>query len=90
MRFACPVLTTKLYFPHFPPICAVNEENPLEISRKTYLASGFVTPLDEIDAAARILDPIINPLSEAQQDGSGGTCKPVYGCFLKDYHAVEW
>jgi hypothetical protein len=44
--------------------------------------------LDEIDAAARILDPVFAPLSCAET--SGGVCRPVYGAFLKDYYASEW
>jgi hypothetical protein len=67
----------------------VNEENPVEVGRKTFLKSGFVTPLDEVDAAARILDPVIEPLGFAQREG-GGMCTPAWGSFLKDYHAVEW
>ena len=67
----------------------INEENPLEISRKTYLQSGFVTPLDEVDAAARILDPVFEPLASAQAS-EGGLCSPTWGSFLKDYHVVEW
>ena len=61
----------------------------MEVGRKTFLKSGFVTPLDEVDAAARILDPVIEPLSFAQREG-GGMCTPAWGSFLKDYHAVEW
>ena len=60
------------------------------MSRKTFLRSGFVTPLDEVDAAARILDPVLEPLGEAAAPGSGGLCAPAFGCFLKDYHSVEW
>ena len=73
-----------------PPILLpVNEENPLERSARTYLRSNFSTPLDEIDAAARILDPVLAPLAEAQRRGDG-TCEPQWGAFLKDYHVVEW
>ena len=42
----------------------------------------FQTPLDEIDAAARIVDPIVSVAS--------GAARPVYGQFLKDYVSVEW
>jgi NAD(P)-dependent dehydrogenase (short-subunit alcohol dehydrogenase family) len=42
--------------------------------------SGFRPPLDVIDGAARVYDPIVR--------GVGGA--PVYGQFLKDYRSVEW
>jgi hypothetical protein len=41
-----------------------------------------MTPIDEIDAAARILDPIIS----AKNDKS----TVQYGCFFKDYKETEW
>jgi NAD(P)-dependent dehydrogenase (short-subunit alcohol dehydrogenase family) len=41
---------------------------------------GFRPPLDVIDGAARVYDPIVR--------GVGGA--PVYGQFLKDYRSVEW
>ena len=53
------------------------------------MRSNFQTPLDEIDAAARILDPIFGPLSAAEGVGAG-LCSPWYGAFLKDYHPSEW
>ena len=59
------------------------------MGRKTFLKSGFVTPLDEVDAAARILDPVLEPLGHAQRVG-GGQCSPAWGSFMKDYHVVEW
>ena len=39
----------------------------------------FHPPLDEVDGAARVLDPIFN---------AGG--KPSYGVFLKDYKQRAW
>ena len=41
---------------------------------------GFVPPLDIIDGAARIYDPIVQ--------GIEGT--PIYGQFLKDYQQTNW
>ncbi|WP_062433681.1 SDR family NAD(P)-dependent oxidoreductase [Herbidospora daliensis] len=43
-------------------------------------ASGFRPPLDVIDGAARVYDPVVR--------GVGGD--PVSGLFLKDYRSVEW
>ena len=40
----------------------INDENPLARARET-ADKGFQTPLDEIDAAARILDPVFGPLN---------------------------
>ena len=55
----------------------INDENPLERASKTAKVNNFQTPIDEIDAAARILDPI---MTNAQ----------LYGKFLKDYRETEW
>jgi NAD(P)-dependent dehydrogenase (short-subunit alcohol dehydrogenase family) len=41
---------------------------------------GFHAPLDLVDGAARVYDPIVR--GEAGED--------VYGCFLKDYRPTEW
>ena len=71
----------------------INEENPIEKAARTAEAHGFATPLDEIDAAARILDPILAPLSLAETtsgDEEKRVCFPMYGAFLKDYYATEW
>jgi len=66
----------------------INDENPLDRAAATAARQGFATPLDEIDAAARILDPVFTALSCAEDHG--GLCRPVYGAFLKDYYASEW
>lgn len=42
---------------------------------------NFQTPIDEIDAAARILDPVLNGVNTGEN---------VYGKFLKDYLPTEW
>ena len=67
----------------------INDENPLLIASRTAQRHGFATPLDEVDAAARILDPLLGPLLEAEERADA-TCAPAYGCFLKDYHPCEW
>ena len=59
----------------------INDENPLERANKTAKENHFQTPIDEIDAAARILDPIFTGVSEG---------KKQYGLFLKDYKETEW
>lgn len=42
---------------------------------------GFQPPLDDIDGAARVLDPIFHALNSGQ---------PAYGKFYKDYREVTW
>ncbi|MFJ2190148.1 SDR family oxidoreductase [Kitasatospora sp. NPDC087861] len=65
-------------------MCAVDtgwitDENPAP--KKTHLAAqGFRTPLDIVDGAARVYDPIVR--------GEAG--HPVSGVFLKDYREAEW
>ena len=59
----------------------INDENPLERAKGIAERHHFQTPIDEVDAAARILDPVFDALN-------GGT--PVHGMFLKDYRASEW
>ncbi len=41
---------------------------------------GFHAPLDLVDGAARVYDPIVQ--GEAGVD--------LYGCFLKDYKPAPW
>ncbi|WP_327676101.1 SDR family NAD(P)-dependent oxidoreductase [Kitasatospora sp. NBC_00458] len=65
-------------------MCAVDtgwitDENPAP--KKTRLAAaGFRTPLDVVDGAARVYDPIVR--------GEAGS--PVSGVFLKDYREAAW
>jgi NAD(P)-dependent dehydrogenase (short-subunit alcohol dehydrogenase family) len=65
-------------------MCAVDtgwitDENPAP--KKSRLAgSGFRTPLDVVDGAARVYDPIVR--------GEAGS--PVSGVFLKDYREAAW
>ncbi|MFI9340778.1 SDR family NAD(P)-dependent oxidoreductase [Streptomyces sp. NPDC052773] len=69
---------------HGVHMCAVDtgwitDENPAP--KKARMAgSGFRTPLDVVDGAARVYDPIVR--------GEAGD--PVSGVFLKDYRVAEW
>ncbi|MET9224367.1 SDR family NAD(P)-dependent oxidoreductase [Lentzea sp. NPDC003310] len=57
----------------------ITDENPAP--KKARLArDGFRTPLDVVDGAARIYDPIVR--------GEAG--EPVSGVFLKDYREAAW
>ena len=54
---------------------------------------NFQTPIDEIDAAARVLDPVIAPIRARQHaDSTGGPAPPPppSGVFLKDFVKCEW
>ena len=62
----------------------INDENPLEKASKIAKNNMFQTPIDEVDAAARILDPIFTGI----QNGRDGI--KVHGKFLKDYKESEW
>ncbi len=59
----------------------ITDENPhpAKIRNRTY---GFVPPLDEMDGAARIYDPIVRGLLEE--------AVPPFGHFLKDYQPHPW
>jgi NAD(P)-dependent dehydrogenase (short-subunit alcohol dehydrogenase family) len=60
----------------------INDENPLDKASKIAKHNRFQTPIDEIDAAARILDPVFT--------GVNGDGPNIYGKFLKDYRESEW
>ena len=59
----------------------INDEKPLEKAAAHAEAHHFQTPLDEVDAAARVLAPILDTVNGEP---------PVHGKFLKDYFPVEW
>ena len=61
----------------------INDENPLEKAVKIAEEHNFQTPLDEVDAAARILDPVCCGLNDC-------STVPAFGIFIKDYFETEW
>lgn len=61
----------------------INDENPAVKATKIAETNLFQTPIDEIDAAARILDPIFSGVNNSVEEKD-------YGKFLKDYHESEW
>ncbi|KAL3805115.1 hypothetical protein HJC23_003343 [Cyclotella cryptica] len=68
----------------------INDENPLEKASKIAKTNLFQTPIDEVDAAARILDPVfvgVNADKEASGEERG---MKDYGKFFKDYKETEW
>ncbi|HEX8465260.1 MAG TPA: SDR family NAD(P)-dependent oxidoreductase [Abditibacterium sp.] len=59
----------------------ITDENPHSIA-SNLRQEGFVPPLDAIDGAARLLDPIFMGLDESLE--------PPCGQFLKDYRPHAW
>ncbi len=63
----------------------INDENPLPTAAKTATTNHFQTPLDEIDAAMRILDPVFLGEQERVADRQW-----PFGKFFKDYRETDW
>jgi len=59
----------------------ITDEDPAHITAAKREEHGFHPPLDHVDAAARILDPIFAGLNSGSH---------VWGQFLKDYRPAPW
>lgn len=59
----------------------VTDEDPAAIAERKAREHGFQPPLDIVDGAARIVDPIFS---------GANTGVHVWGQFLKDYRPVAW
>lgn len=59
----------------------VTDEDPAHIAERKAVEQGFHPPLDIVDGAARIVDPIFDGINSGTH---------VWGLFLKDYKPVPW
>jgi len=59
----------------------VTDEDPVEIAARKVVEERFHPPLDIVDGAARICDPIITGIN---------TGNHIWGQFLKDYKPTDW
>jgi NAD(P)-dependent dehydrogenase (short-subunit alcohol dehydrogenase family) len=57
----------------------ITDERP-HTTKQRLAETGFHAPLDLVDGAARVYDPIVQ----------GESGNDLYGCFLKDYRVSDW
>lgn len=59
----------------------VTDEDPVELAKKKEADHDFQPPLDIVDGAARVMDPLFDGIN---------TGKHWCGKFLKDYRPIDW
>ena len=57
----------------------ITDERPHPLKTRLH-QEGFHAPLDLVDGAARVYDPIVR----------GELGENLFGCFLKDYAPADW
>ena len=81
----------------------INDENPLPVASRIAKEHNFQTPIDEEDAAARVVGPVFESIGDGMSPSgekeSAASCSkggreriwpPKSGVFLKDYKESEW
>lgn len=61
----------------------ITDEKPLPMAQRVRREHGFYPPLDIIDGAARVYDPIAAGCNNPDE-------QPAFGKFLKDYQPYPW
>ena len=59
----------------------INDEDPAYLAARKVAEHDFHPPLDIVDGAARIVDPIVDGINSGRHQ---------WGKFLKDYREVDW
>ena len=67
----------------------INDENPLGTAARIAKQHSFQTPIDEEDAAARCVAPVLEGIDEMLRLGKDAPVPP-FGKFFKDYRESEW
>lgn len=60
----------------------ITDEKPLQQAERAREEHSFYLPLDNLDGASRIYDPIVRGINEPEM--------PLHGQFLKDYDVYPW
>jgi NAD(P)-dependent dehydrogenase (short-subunit alcohol dehydrogenase family) len=80
----------------------INDENPLPVASRIAKEHNFQTPIDEEDAAARVVGPIFESVADEEKEKEKEkddqplpsfrktVWPPKSGVFLKDYRESEW
>jgi len=60
----------------------ITDERPYPDAMRERQTQDFYAPLDAVDGAARLLDPIVRGVADAGE--------PPFGHFLKDFAPHDW